>query len=677
MGRLSVIRRVFNSAALCGIAAVSIALNADGIRFGMPHYVIYDEFRIVGPAFHIIKTGSLNPHAFTYPSLYIYFIACLFSAVFLALVLTGKWTAPFPSVQLISRANFTWQPFFVAGRCATALLGTLAALISYGIGKMVFSGKAALAGALCLAVTPVFVQESHRILPNIPSVVLALMSMRYALKAVNRPSPLLIILAGFCAGLAGSVKYDAGMVIVTGIAAVCIALPYIQWARSLSLLGICFVLGFFLGSPAIIFNIPAFLNDIAEVGNLLVPGSLFVPVMRGPEITLRIFYLMREMLGTVPFLIAIVGFSMSLVRITRRRALLAIFTAIHLFVIFQFGRSVSRHFLVLLPVFSLYFGYGFHHMARMVTAIVSKIMRGNTSRLPGAFHARARWSAAFINTLLLGLILFSPCMGSVTIVRDLHKPYTYNIAYLWVMKNIPQGSAILLQTSDPRPYDEGGFSDTLPIDPAVYSITTFKGSVPLPVFKVAGHEYLISCSAGGRAPSALEGLQGSIESVKVFEPEELQAGGPAITVWRIKERDQRIIKRVTIEDLRMTNLSNLPTYWTATEACLWMRDSAVYFDISLGPGTYQLFIEANKRSAKRTNPVMRVEIDGVMATERVVPYLEDVFYDVPFSINREGVYRVSLSLAAGGGTTPDMRPIIYIKQIVCVKQGGLSETFRK
>ena len=194
-------------AALVLILAGAAALRFWGLRWGLPnelHDYSYhpDEFLTIGAAFGMIYLGrTWNPHFYNYPSLYIYL-----SALAIAVGL-GYGASPAPAT------------IYLCARVMTALMGTAAVAATWWAGRTLFGEGVGLLAALEICVAPLHVQHSHFATVDVPStlfVALALGSAGLILKNGSRRD---YLLGGAMAGLAAGTKYNAGLVLLSVVAA--------------------------------------------------------------------------------------------------------------------------------------------------------------------------------------------------------------------------------------------------------------------------------------------------------------------------------------------------------------------------------------------------------------------------------------------------------------------------
>jgi hypothetical protein len=229
------------------IVALGGGLRLWGIGFGLPYLYHPDEGVPVRIALQILHTGDFNPHFFHWSSLLFYANAFVYGMYFIFGRLTGRFVSPsdLPSPDIVSIAvGKTAMPEeFLLSRGLTAVVGTLSIIGVYLICRRMSGNRAAgWIAALFLAVEPLNVLHSHYIRPDTFVVFFVLVTVYYSFKIVSDPRLENYILAGICAGLATSFKYNAALVCIPILVAHLIhfgvrglSRKEIYWAASISL----------------------------------------------------------------------------------------------------------------------------------------------------------------------------------------------------------------------------------------------------------------------------------------------------------------------------------------------------------------------------------------------------------------------------------------------------------
>jgi 4-amino-4-deoxy-L-arabinose transferase-like glycosyltransferase len=210
---------------------------------------------IIDTAVRMIKTGNFNLTFYDYGGLTYYLQAAVASARFLVGAMNREWT----SLDEVWEGNF-----YVWARATTALLGVLTIVLVYRAGLRLGTA-AALFAALAMAIQPQHVRESHFALTDVPMTFFVVLTLVQSLSASQNPRPLEFLLAGIATGLAAATKYNAALAILMPLC----ALSQIKAIRLFAASGATLVggaaIGFVIGAPYAILNLPGFLNGFARL----------------------------------------------------------------------------------------------------------------------------------------------------------------------------------------------------------------------------------------------------------------------------------------------------------------------------------------------------------------------------------------------------------------------------
>jgi 4-amino-4-deoxy-L-arabinose transferase-like glycosyltransferase len=271
-------RRVYMTLLVILLAAT--ALRVWGLDYGLPHTLARpDEERIVGRAHHIFATGNFHPGSFAYPSLLIYLDTLALGVYFYIAKLFGHYdrTWDFLFEAAVTRPGL----HYVICRAVTVVAGVLTVGATYQLGFRAYGSRGVgLLAAMALAACHLHVRDSHFGTVDIAMTLFVTVSLLFAVKAAEDPSVRHFVLAGAFAGFASSTKYNAGLVIVSLVAA-----AWINFRRekdsvggkslaARALLGaVAMVAAFALTSPYAVLRYPAVLADLARVKETIyVPG---------------------------------------------------------------------------------------------------------------------------------------------------------------------------------------------------------------------------------------------------------------------------------------------------------------------------------------------------------------------------------------------------------------------
>jgi len=292
--------------------ALALMIRLIGLNWGLPtseRFYSYhpDERQMLGAVANIdILRGEFNPHFFSYPSLFIYMAA-----------LTHFVASGF----LPSSGNSVWalsHDVLLHARWVSALLGALTVPVVFALGREIGGAKLGLLAALLLCFAPAHVQHSHFATVDVAATFWVALSLWLATRALSRnhleeslreetaprekvqnasskstaerktaarsakntttknatektaaPKSSLaerdLMLSALCAGLGAATKYNAVLVLLAPLAALCL-IEYSNRARlMLGLVGIA-VAGFLIGCPFSVLSFGEWWGDGQNVG---------------------------------------------------------------------------------------------------------------------------------------------------------------------------------------------------------------------------------------------------------------------------------------------------------------------------------------------------------------------------------------------------------------------------
>jgi 4-amino-4-deoxy-L-arabinose transferase-like glycosyltransferase len=243
------------------VIALSFILRAWGSNFGLPAYSRYhpDEHALVERAAAILWTGDWNLHRFNYPPLYAYIQAVAYAVYYLYGVTQALWRYV---------PTFVVPNYYQIGRLLTATFGSLSVVVVYLIGRQIRSRRLGLLASALLGANFLHIVHSHYATFDISLGFWVSLTLLFSLLVADRESAKWYLMAGLCAGFAGSTKYNGAVVIVIPLLAHVLVTPWGEWGwlngRLTLVLG-AFLLGLFAGNPFALSNLPQFLNDLSTV----------------------------------------------------------------------------------------------------------------------------------------------------------------------------------------------------------------------------------------------------------------------------------------------------------------------------------------------------------------------------------------------------------------------------
>lgn len=404
-----------------------------GIRFwkidhGLPHFFYSDEGIFTYLALNMGGQG-LNPHYFLHPNLFLYLLLFLDGAFTLGGMAMGIFTRPGDAWQL-----YVQDPtvFYVIGRSASAVLGTLTIPLTYLIGKKVFNERVGFLGAFFLTFAFLPVQWSQLAYSDSLHTFLTTLAFFFAFRASQEGNIRNFVLAGLISGLSASTKYQGLATLLWGPLASSFFAhknkmnPVTQLFGKRSFLFLLFfVLGFTLGTPFWIFEFDRFQREVLwNWANLKTHGL----GQLGYEGNWNWFYYLNTALTYgLGLPLGICGLFGIILLASQRKLENLFFIAFPTIYFLGIGFSRVRQAKYLLPAFPfLCVAVGFF----LVTAI-TKMMGRESKR-----SALVYWLAAFL--IVLPTLLDT---GRNAYLRMF--PDNRESVYAWIRENIPQESRVL------------------------------------------------------------------------------------------------------------------------------------------------------------------------------------------------------------------------------------------
>jgi hypothetical protein len=332
---------------LLAIVTGGTVLRVAHLDWGLPgHNFPDDVMHFLRPAARAAAGGSWVPDAFIHGPVLIGILAAAFS---LWSLLTGRPIEPPPlgmSPQL--------ETLTLVGRALNVGFAALSVVMLYLVARRLVGRAGALVAAATLAFSPLHVLESHRLAPDIPAVLLVLVSLWVALVADERHSTRLLVASGVLAGLAAATRYTAGLAL---------AGPLVVLARrgarpgAVVGLGAAMAGGFLVGCLPILVRPGRFLSDLGLIAVLGygvdAPGVTLADGLAQQRWIYPLAVALPYMMGWALYLLALAGL-WALWRRDRPTATL-LFAALvpYLLVIGASRAAVPRYYLQALPFLAI------------------------------------------------------------------------------------------------------------------------------------------------------------------------------------------------------------------------------------------------------------------------------------------------------------------------------------
>jgi 4-amino-4-deoxy-L-arabinose transferase-like glycosyltransferase len=450
---------------VAGIVGLAACLRVSGIATGVPFRMSADEPAVLSIVLGMMKSGDFNPHFFDYGGLIFYFHLAVAVVTFLWGATAGRWIA----------VDQIWVgDLLLLARSATVILATLTVYLVWRIGLRWGAGVALL-GLTLMAIQPQHVRESHFALTDVPLTFCITLSMLLSLRASEVGAWRAFGWAGLAAGAAAAVKYNGALAVAMPIAAALTApaVTAVGPAIAASLGGA--VLGFLIGAPYSLFDLPGFLNGFA-----VLLQSYNQP---RPATQVAVSYLkyMRNwfgwqgvlsvQIGWLALLVGGIGLVALLAELRFRSRLAAsliavVFPSLYFWLIVAQGSlQYGRYLLPITPMFCIVLASGMMTIWKRLL-----LMRGPWRPVSQA--------------ALLALVLIPPLGTSVTFDLDQRRLGTAEQAGNWILENVRPAERIVMERSAVR----------LPPRFQVEDVAQVIDR-PMAAYRDAGMSYLVTTSA--------------------------------------------------------------------------------------------------------------------------------------------------------------------------------------
>ncbi len=414
---------------LGAIVAVALAVRLRGITFGLPLVTARpDELVIVATVLRFFSQGSLNPHFFDYPGLFLYIVATIYGGYYL----TGRALGWFTSVpHFVGGTHGRWPMLYFLNRFASALFGTFTTLAVYRIGRLLFDETTALLSALFLALAFLHVRDSHYGTTDAALTFFTMWAMVALVRLhIDRRRAHAVSAAVF-AGLAMGTKYNSLLLVAPMVAVEALFAGRLRddWRalvrRSyLPLMLVVMGVTFLATSPFLILDYQGVLRDFAELRRSMTLG-MTPPELLGPGWIYHARFSLLHGVG-LPLLLAALAGAMTLAMRQPSVALILLaYPTVYYIVAGRSGNLFVRYMVPVVPFVCVFAAY----CVRTVAAVIAPRVR-----------MREGVAAA-----VLGVAVVSPTAWS-TLQFDqiLSQRDSRLIAGDWIHEHVPFGTTVFL-----------------------------------------------------------------------------------------------------------------------------------------------------------------------------------------------------------------------------------------
>jgi hypothetical protein len=345
---------------------------------GLPYLHHWDEHYVAFRSLEMLVTRDLNPHYFHYGSLQMYLLLAIDWVHSLYLkALPGTSLLALTEVNPLAYGEptgFGWYlshpSFLFWNRVLTVVLGALTVAIIYYLGLKLANRFSAVAAALLLAGTLEHVKHSAFVTTDIPMGFFVWAAVLFSYLFHQNQKLKFLIAALVTSGLAVSVKYNAGMVMLVPVLVLFLTRKDANY-RSWHWLLIPAIpsLAFFLTTPYALIDFATFFEDVRfDLLSYSVYGKSGATVEPGLAHMLYQGEIFLENIGVFAAVLALMGLVKALGRKPFGWILLA-FPVFYFLILTQMRISYHRNFLVLYPMLALLFGLGISFVSDLLLKV--------------------------------------------------------------------------------------------------------------------------------------------------------------------------------------------------------------------------------------------------------------------------------------------------------------------
>jgi len=407
--------------ALITILVLSFTLNVMGNKWGAPANWHPDE--LVERATRMSGDRTLNPHAFPYGGLPHY---VLMAGAIMPAKVTTYYFDPRPDAA-DTAATASWMQRLktqriILSRTISGLFATALVLMTFLMGRILFSELTGLIAALFLAVSPYFVGIAHFATVDMPGNFLYWLACLIGLYVWKRGHNLWYALAAVTLGLAIGTKVDRLVAVLPLLLSHLFRGKGLQ-SRKLLLFGLLVPCGYIIANPTLIFSFFEFVDGTTR--------DLFFNIVRGEPGETSYLKLISDIMsgmGAPLFIAAACGIGYAvynlIVDVDRPQTVWLLSAIIPYYLIFGSRLSTAWYVPILFPALALFAAYGCSRIIQLA----------------------GRWR---IMSWFIVLAVAAPSfMYSLAIDMQLSNDARYQAAR-WIDENVPVNSTVELSSSGP------------------------------------------------------------------------------------------------------------------------------------------------------------------------------------------------------------------------------------
>ena len=499
------------------VLGIAFSIRVNGIWFGYPLPVHPDEPLLVQTALNMLRTGDPNPHFFQYPSLNIYIQALIYQAlIFGSQTLLDLLEADIPVI---------W--FYIIGRSFNVLLSVITILITYEIGRRLFSSSAGLIAAWFITFSFLHVENSFTITVD-ASVALWLSLATLVAVMIHTKEKKLVyyLLGGLFVGFAVSSKYTAFVGVAPIVLAHCEqSRTKRDWIdRNIVALILVSPLAFFMTTPYAILDYETFFRALNYEAMHYSTGHPGAEADGSTSFYLYSRYLLATGYGLFPGLFSGIGLVWLLRKAPWKAAILASTPLLLFLLVGKYKVFFPRNIVALIPFLSLFSGF-------LIVSAYDRL----TARIVNLRNSVG--ANALLIAVLVGSV-YMPAVETLEHIKSITLPDTRWISIEWIRQNIPDGSYIGREHYTP-PLEKYTRSHRVAYL-GYFAVARRPEAVEgLDYMIVSSRDYDRFLSASKRYPKEREAYTAFFdrhELVREFIPDAKTLSGPKVSIFKIRRR---------------------------------------------------------------------------------------------------------------------------------------------
>lgn len=409
--------------------AVASVIRYQGMWFGYPLPLHADEGLVISTGLLIIDSGELNPNFFYYPSFNIYIQAFIYKCT---RALGLLYLDNFSTEQTVRGMPLIW--LYIAGRTFNLVLSILTIVVTFNIGKKLFSPLAGLLAAVFLSLSYLHIVHSYLLTVDTTVAFWSSLAVLMAAQIYSQGTKTrYYLLGGIFVGLAIGSKYTAFVaaapLLIAHAAKTRLWKPQID--RNLIIYLLIIPVVFFATSPYVLLDFSSFMRDIRDLSETYSNGHPGATAEATTSYTLYARHIFFKGYGIAPTLFALGGLVLLLAKAPWKAWIIAAFPVLLLLLVGRYKAYFPRNIVAVTPFLALLSGY---LLACLFTTFTNRFQALNEP-------VRKYLSGCLILFILAGSV-WNQAERSMAHIRQITLPDTRWISLQWIEENFPAGTKI-------------------------------------------------------------------------------------------------------------------------------------------------------------------------------------------------------------------------------------------